>query len=262
MSWNPAQYLQYEDARLRPALDLLARVPLERPASIVDLGCGAGNVAQWLARRWPHAQIDGVDGDEAMLDRARANTAGSSSYRWMQADLAAWRPERPVDVIYSNAALHWLDGHETLFPRLMTDVVPGGALAVQMPDNFRAPSHRLLYEVAQSQRWHDAVARFVRPDPVHPPQRYFDWLAPHVRAVDIWTTEYLQVLAAREDGEHPVVAWTKGSALVPMLAALNADARDTFVADYAQRIEGAYRRRDDGTVLFPFRRVFIVAQRA
>ena len=116
MTWNPSQYLQYEDARLRPALDLIARIPLEHPSSIVDLGCGAGNVAQWLARRWPDARIDGVDGDAAMLDRARDSTAGASNFRWIQADLAQWRPDVPADLVYSNAALHWLDRHDTLFP--------------------------------------------------------------------------------------------------------------------------------------------------
>ncbi len=259
MTWNPSQYLQYEDARLRPALDLLARIPLEHPASIVDLGCGAGNVAQWLASRWPDADIVGVDGDAAMLDRARQATAGSPQYRWIQSDLAAWRPEARPDLIYSNAALHWLDDHEGLFPRLLQSVAPGGVLAVQMPDNFRAPSHRLLVEVAQSTRWRSAVGHLVRPDPVHALQRYVDWLEPHARAIDAWSTEYLQPLAARSDGEHPVVAWLKGSALVPIIAALEASSREALIAEYAQRIEQAYVRRPDGTVLFPFRRVFVVA---
>jgi trans-aconitate 2-methyltransferase len=261
MSWNPSQYLQYEDARLRPALDLLARIPLERPATIVDLGCGAGNVAQWLARRWPDAQIVGVDGDAAMLDKARQSTSGSSNFSWVQSDLGAWRADAAPDLIYSNAALHWLDGHEALFPRLMQGVAPGGALAVQMPDNFRAPSHRLLNEVAWLPRWRDAVGTFVRRNPVHAPEQYFDWLEPHARAIDAWSTEYLQLLPARTDGEHPVVAWMKGSALVPMTAALDAPSRGAFVDDYAERIERAYVRRSDGTVLFPFRRVFIVATR-
>lgn len=261
MTWNPTQYLQYEDARLRPALDLMARIPLERPATIVDLGCGAGNVAQWLARRWTDAQIIGVDGDVAMLDKAREATAGSPRYRWIRSDLAAWRSGDTPDLIYSNAALHWLDGHAELFPRLLRGVAPGGALAVQIPDNFRAPSHRLLVEVARSTRWLDAVGALVRPVPVHPPEQYLDWLEPRARAVDVWSTEYLQQLAARTDGEHPVVAWMKGSALVPMLAALDAASRGTFVTDYAERIERAYARRSDGSVLFPFRRLFVVACR-
>lgn len=261
MTWNPSQYLQYEDARLRPALDLLARIPLERPKTIVDLGCGAGNVAQKLASRWPDAQIVGVDGDTAMLDKARQATAGSPRYRWVQADLNAWRPDDAPDLIYSNAALHWLDGHETLFPRLMQDVAAGGALAVQMPDNFRTPSHRLLQETARSSRWRDRLAARLRPDPVHAPEPYFDWITPHARAVDIWSIEYLQHLPARGDGEHPVVAWNKGSALVPLLAVLDESSRAEFVADYAEGIERAYARRSDGSVLFPFRRVFIVAVR-
>ena len=261
MTWNPSQYLQYEDARLRPALDLMARIPIERPATIVDLGCGAGNVAQWLARRWIDAQIIGVDGDVAMLDKAREATAGASRYHWIRSDLAAWRSDDAPDLIYSNAALHWLDGHAELFPRLLQSVVPGGALAVQMPDNFHAPSHRLLVEVARSTRWLDAVGALVRPVPIHPPEKYFDWLEPHARTVDIWSTEYLQQLPARTDGEHPVVAWMRGSALVPINAALDARSRDAFITDYAERIEQAYARRADGTVLFPFRRLFIVVGR-
>ena len=261
MTWNPSQYLQYEDARLRPALDLLARIPLEAPASVVDLGCGAGNVAQWLAQRWPDAAIVGVDGDEAMLASARLVMQGEPQFTWIRADIGAWRPRNEPDLVYSNAALHWLGGHERLFPRLASSVAPGGVLAVQMPANFGAPSHTLLRDVARSPRWRDAVGDRVLVDAVHAPERYYEWLTPHASAIDIWSAEYLQVLQARSDGEHPVVAWVKGSALVPILAALDDGGREAFVADYSARIAQAYVPRDDGRVLFPFRRLFIVARR-
>ena len=261
MTWNPTQYLQYEDARLRPALDLLARIPLEQPQSIVDLGCGAGNVAQWLAQRWPDARIEGVDGDAAMLAKAREATRGDVRYSWVQSDLAAWRPVNAPDLIYSNAALHWLDSHATLFPRLLSLVGPRGVLAVQMPDNFGAPSHRELFDLAFSAVWNDRVGSLVRASPVAAPTAYFDRLAPHARTQDIWATEYLQRLPARADGEHPVVAWMRGSALVPFTAALSGNEQAEFVAAYAARIERAYPRRLQGDVLFPFRRVFIVASR-
>jgi len=261
MGWNPSQYLQYEDARLRPALDLLGRVPLERPSTIVDLGCGAGNVAQWLARRWPHARIVGVDADAAMLDRARAATQAASMFTWVRADIGAWRSEAPVDLIFSNAALHWLGGHEQLFPSLAKQVAPDGVLAVQMPANFDAPSHTILREAARAPKWLEAVGDRVLVDPVHAPARYLEWLAPHATSVDVWTTEYLQQLPARSDGEHPVVAWTRGSALVPLLGALNAADRDAFVADYTSRVAHAYPLRADGSVLYPFRRLFILARR-
>lgn len=259
MSWDPAQYLQYEDARLRPALELMARVPITAPATIVDLGCGAGNVAQHLARRWPQARVVGIDGDEAMLARARAATAGDARFTFARGDLAQWRPQEPYGLVYSNAALHWVDDHATLFPRLAQAVAPGGALAVQMPDNFAAPSHRLLHETALSSRWRDKLAPHVRAHPVAAASDYVDWLAPHTRAVDVWTTEYQQHLPRRDDGEHPVLAWMRGTALLPFVRALAADERDALANELAARLAHAYPARDDGSVLYPFRRLFIVA---
>jgi len=261
MTWDPTQYLQYEDARLRPALELLARVPLAAPATIADLGCGAGNVALHIARRWPEATLRGIDGDEAMLAKARKAAAGDARLRFERADLAVWRAAAPFDLVYSNAALHWLDDHAALFPRLIGSVAEGGVLAVQMPCNFAAPSHALLQEIATSSRWRDRLASLVRLQPVARPADYFDWLAPHASAVDIWTTEYLQHLPRRADGEHPVLAWMRGTALLPFMAALDESAQRGFATDLAQRLAAAYPVRGDGSVLYPFRRLFVVARR-
>jgi trans-aconitate 2-methyltransferase len=261
MTWNPGQYLQYEDARLRPALELLARVPLDAPASIADLGCGAGNVALKLAERWPHAAVTGVDADAAMLARARDAAAGRARIAFEQADLAAWRPRTPFDLVYSNAALHWLDDHAALFPRLMDAVADRGVLAVQMPDNFHAPSHVLLHETATSARWSSTLAALVRPRPVARPQDYVDWLAPRALALDVWSTEYLQHLPRRQDGEHPVLAWMRGTALLPFLSVLDDAQRVAFADDLAMRLRDAYPPRHDGSVLFPFRRLFVVARK-
>jgi trans-aconitate 2-methyltransferase len=142
MAWNPAQYLQFAGERLRPALDLLARVPLDRPRTIVDLGCGAGNVTKLLGERWPDAHIIGVDNSSEMLEQAGIATDHDSRYQFITADLATWQPEVPVDLVYSNAALQWLPDHAALFPRVVSMVSPGGMAAVQMPDNFHAPSTR------------------------------------------------------------------------------------------------------------------------
>ena len=261
MSWNPSRYLQYEDARLRPALDLLARVPVEAPATVADLGCGAGNVARHLAQRWPAARIEGVDGDAAMLERARAATSGDARFAWTRCDLAGWQPVAPVDVLYSNAALHWLDDHARLFPRLLATVAPGGAMAVQMPDNFRAPSHQALFDTATLAPWRERLAPHVRRAPVAAAADYHAWLAPLAASLDLWATEYLQVLPQRTDGEHPVVAWMRGTALLPFLGALGEAEQRAFVAAFAARVEAAYPRRADGGVLFPFRRIFIIAMR-
>jgi trans-aconitate 2-methyltransferase len=259
MTWNPTQYLQFAGERMRPAIDLLARATIDAPRTIVDLGCGAGNVTGILAERWPQATITGVDNDAAMLARARGALAAKSQVRFVEGDLATWRPDEPVDVLFSNAALHWADDHATLFPALFGGVAPGGVFAVQMPSNFGAPSHQALFATAAAPRWRARLQALIRPQPVATAEQYFEWLAPKAASLDVWTTEYLQVLAARADGEHPVVAWTRGTALLPFVTALDESERAVFVADYAERIAQAYRPRADGSVLFPFRRLFFVA---
>lgn len=261
MAWDPAQYLEFAGERLRPALDLVARIPLDAPVSIVDLGCGAGNVTRLLVQRWRDATITGVDNSPTMLARAREGTRDEPRFEWTEADLATWRPRVPVDLLFSNAALHWLDAHEALFPRLFDMVAPGGALAVQMPANHAAPSHTLLAEVVASARWRVHLAPLLRPAPVAPATAYFAMLAPQARAVDAWTTEYLHVLPAAKDDVHPVVAWTRATALTPFLAVLDASEQSAFIAEYAERIAQAYRPLPDGRVLFAFRRLFLVATR-
>jgi trans-aconitate 2-methyltransferase len=261
MTWNPQQYLAFEDQRLRPALDLLARIAAGAPRVAVDLGCGAGNVTRILAQRWPSSRVVGVDNSAPMLAKARAAAGDLPQVAFEAGDLATWAPAAPVDLIYSNAALHWLPDHATLFPRVARMVAPGGTLAVQMPRNFDAPSHVAVAEVARSARWRDRLATLVRDAPVAAPEQYLRWLAPHSASADVWETTYLQRLEPREDGEHPVVAFVSGTWLVPYFARLDDEhgARAAFLDDYRERIARAYPREADGSTLFPFRRLFIVA---
>lgn len=261
MSWDPQQYLKFEGERLRPAVDLMNRIALAAPRTIVDLGCGAGNVTRVLGERWPDARIVGVDSAATMLAKARIATQGDPRYTFVEADLATWNPAETVDLVYSNAALQWLPGHATLFARVIAMVADGGVLAVQMPGNFRAPSHTAITEHARSERWRDKLGALVRDEPVAPIADYYRWLAPFASRLDLWTTEYLQVLPACGSGEHPVAAWTKGTWLAPYLAALDADEQREFLAHYESRLAVAYPPLPDGRVLFPFRRLFMVANR-
>ncbi|HKZ06389.1 MAG TPA: methyltransferase domain-containing protein, partial [Methylomirabilota bacterium] len=212
MPWDPAQYLKFAGHRLRPAIDLLGRIDAEKPAEVVDLGAGAGNVTRLLKARWPDAHVTGVDSSAEMLAKA---AAAAPAIDWERGDLAAWRPRRPVDVVYSNAALHWIVGHERLFADLVGALAPGGTLAVQMPRNFSAPSHTSIAEAARSGPWRARLEPLLRPSPVAEPAFYFDLLAPRVAELDIWETEYQQVL----EGENPVKEWTKGTWLGPLLDA-------------------------------------------
>jgi len=256
MKWDPRQYLArgFADLRLRPALDLLARVGAETPAQVVDLGCGTGNTTALLTDRWPEAEVVGIDSSAEMLAQADARRIGA---RFTQADIADWRAQAPVEVLYSNAALQWVDGHERLFPHLLAQVAPEGWLAVQMPRNYGAPSHQAMIDAVEAGPWAERLRPVLRPAPVALPEQYYALLAPHCRTLDIWETIYLQQL----EGENPVVEWTKGSALRPLLAVLAGDQRRAFELAYAARIKSAYPPAADGRTLFPFRRLFIVARR-
>jgi trans-aconitate 2-methyltransferase len=254
MSWSPSQYLKFSQPRLRPAMDLLARIPSSEPHWIYDLGCGAGNVTAALLDRWPRACIVGVDSSPAMLALA---ARALPQLQWQQRTLADWRPDTPADLIYSNAALHWLPNHRQLFPALVEALAPGGVLAVQMPRNFSAPSHTLIAVSAREGRWRDKLAPLLGEAPVAEPQSYYALLAPLASSLDIWESEYLQVLS----GDDPVKEWTKGTWLMQFLDRLEPDERADFEADYARRLRAAYPRQADGSTLFPFRRLFIVLQK-
>lgn len=255
MTWDPAIYLKYGGERTRPAADLLARVPVIEPHNVVDLGCGPGNSTALLAARWPAAHVTAVDADPAMLDRAWRS---GPRCRYVQADIATWKPDPAPDVIFSNAVLHWLDDHENLFPRLMRSLPAGGVLAVQMPRNFDAPSHALLRDVARKGPWAATLEPLLREHPVADPQVYHRWLAPLSGALEIWETTYL----VRLSGADPVLSWMRGTSLRPLLDALDPKSAAQYEATYAERLREAYPREADGVTLFPFRRLFIVATRA
>ena len=252
MSWDPHQYLKFADHRLRPGLDLLARIPDSSPRRIIDLGCGTGTLTAMLADRWPSADITGFDSAPQMLEEARHLDA---PIHWVEGDIQTWQPEAPLDLIFSNATLHWVGDHHALFPRLVAALAPGGILAVQMPRNFDAPSHALIGTVAAEGPWTGSI---VTPTaPVRPPPVYYDLLSGLTRSLDIWESEYLQVL----EGDDPVLEFVGGTWLRPILASIEQQHRAAFRSAYAAALRTAYPRRADGHTLFPFRRLFIVAQR-
>ncbi|WP_062216490.1 trans-aconitate 2-methyltransferase [Streptomyces sp. NBRC 109706] len=263
LRWDPAQYQRHGRDRSRPLTELVARVPElpDRPA-IADLGCGPGGPTLSLFGRWPDARITGLDNSPEMLAEARAKAGDRSarSVRFVEADLASWRPAEPWDLLIANAALQWVPDHHLRFPDWVAGLAPGGVLAFQVPGNHAAPSHRLMREVAERPRWRARLAGVLRTDPpVLTPEGYLAELSPLCADVDVWETTYLHRLA----GDDAVLDWVSGTGLRPVLTALEDDpeARTAFVAEYAAELRTAYPADAHGTV-FPFRRVFAVARRA
>lgn len=253
MGWEPDRYLQFSDERLQPAIDLLNRIPLARSERIVDLGCGAGNVTRLLTQRWPEADITGLDSSPEMLDRARRVLPTA---RFELSGVERWEPDGPPDLLFSNAALHWVGDHFSLFPRLLDSLSPGGVLAVQMPGNFEAPSHRLIRELAASPAWTGKLGPG-RMGAVLPMADYQHILAPRCTRLSLWETTYWQSMS----GPAPVLDWLRGTTLIPYLAPLDDVTRAAFLAELGASLAAAYPADATGTTLFPFRRIFILAQR-
>lgn len=254
-TWDPDRYLRFDDARTRPARDLLAAVSHEGPGTVVDVGCGPGNSTALLARRWPEARLIGLDASPEMLDRAREAVP---SAELVQADLTTWTPPEAVDVVFCNATLQWVENHGDVFDHLLGWLGPTGTLAVQMPANFDQPSHVEMRRQASSPPWADRLGGVLREQPVATPAEYHRQLSDPGREVDIWLTEYLHVLT----GPDPVVGWVRGTGLRPVLDLLSEEDRREFLAAYAARMRRSYPPQEDGTTLFPFRRIFVVVRTA
>lgn len=255
--WNPELYRRYEDERTRPAGELLARVVLDAPRRVVDLGCGPGNSTELLARRFPGAEIVGIDNSPPMLADARKRLPG---VRFEHGDIATWAPGAAPDLLYANASLQWVGGHDALVPRLFDTLAPGGVLAVQMPDNRDEPTHRLMREVAAEAPWSSAIGDVAAlRTGVLSIGAYYDLLAPRAAQVDVWHTVYQHPMASAAS----IVEWVRGTGLKPFVERLPDEAsRAAYLAEYERRVAAAYPAHADGRLLLAFPRMFLVARRA
>ncbi|MCM6777422.1 trans-aconitate 2-methyltransferase [Nocardia sp. CDC159] len=251
--WDPQQYLAFDDHRSRPFFDLLGRVRAEHPRRVVDLGCGPGHLTTALGQRWPEAIVEASDSSPEMVAAARARGVTASLL-----DVRDWQPEPDTDVVICNAVLQWVTGHTTLLAEWAAKL-PGGAwLAIQVPGNFDAPSHRRIRELATRDEWRERLepTGVLRARNVLDPTGYATVLTAAGCAVDAWETTYLQRLT----GEDPVLKWVSGTALRPVREVLDEVEWERFTGQLAVLLREAYPRHADGTTWLPFRRVFAVAR--
>jgi trans-aconitate 2-methyltransferase len=254
--WNPTLYSKFETERMRAARDLLGRIPLGSARLIYDLGCGPGNSAELLLNRFVDAKVIGLDTSDAMLAHARVRAPQA---QFLKLDIADWTPEDQPDLIFANAALQFLPEHEQLFPRLMSYLAPGGALAAQMPNIANESSHALMRMVAAEGPWSSRLVPIAKTQPlIAAYEDYYDWLRPAASRVDVWMTTYVHPL----DGPHSIADWFAGSTLQPFLERLGDDERCEFLARYRNGLKEAYPVQSDGRTLFAYPRLFIVAVKA
>ncbi len=253
--WNPSLYMKFVDERTRAARDLLARVPLDSASLVYDLGCGPGNSSELLARRFPEADLTGVDTSDAMLAHARLRAPKATFVRLSIAD---WTPDAPPNLIFSNAALHFLPDHHKLIPRLAESLAPGGVFAPQMPSTANESSHAHMRMVAAEGPWSSRLVPVAKTQPlIAALDDYYEWLHPISSAIELWMTTYVYMF----DSAAGVADFFAGSALQPFLERLSDDERCTFLSRYRDGLREAYPAQSDGKVLLPYPRLFLVAVR-
>jgi trans-aconitate 2-methyltransferase len=255
--WDANLYLKFSGQRARPATDLIAQIELENPHRVIDLGCGTGNSTEQLYRRWPQAELTGLDNSPDMLSQARTN---HPDWKWIQSGVEQWKPDAAFDLIFSNACLHWIADHARLFPRLVSYLAPGGALAVQMPNSYHLPAHTVMHEVANdaSAPWARTLAGAAETISVQPLAFYYDTLRKLTSRLNIWQTKYLQVM----DGPKAILDWVRSTAMRRYTEPLPSDEqRKQFEQRCLERFEQAYPANDQGKTLFPYRRIFVIAYR-
>jgi trans-aconitate 2-methyltransferase len=247
--WDPAQYERFRDERSHPFFDLVALVRPRPGMRVVDLGCGTGELTRLLHGRLEARETVGLDSSEAMLEQARPRAGGG--LRFEQGDVAAW-DGRDFDLVFSNAALHWVEDHDELFTRLRRALTPGGQIAVQVPANHEHPSQTVAVAVAREEPFRQAFRGWTRVSPVQPPAAYAEVLErlgfaeQHVR---------LQVYGHRLESRDEVVEWLRGTTLTDYQRRLEPALWDAFLARYRERLMPRLPERRP--YFFTFQRILI-----
>ncbi len=250
--WNPNQYLLFRNERTQPSIDLVNRIrPERRPKRILDLGCGPGNSSEVLTRRWPEAALVGVDNSPAMIEKAKAEYP---EREWILCDAAEYDSSDPFDIVYSNALIQWIPGHERLLTRFLSLLSARGILAVQVPQFTEMPLGRIVGEVSRRSRWADKTRGCAELFTFHDYRFYHDLLAEKVRSLDMWETDYIH----RMESHWAVIEWIRSTGLKPYLERLGDDERADFEREVLDGVKGSYPAQSDGAVLFPFKRLFFI----
>jgi trans-aconitate 2-methyltransferase len=242
-TWDPSHYEEFFAERHQPGHDLLVRIDHSSPGRVIDLGCGTGRLTAELAVRWPDASVIGIDRSAEMI------AAAASDVRYEVGDIETWEPPEPVDLIFANASLQWIDDHPRLFPRLASMLSPGGVLAVQMPLSWNQPSHRILRSVGTE------FGVEITSPPTLEPNEYHDILVGHA-TTEVWVTTYHHVLT----GDNPVFRWVSATGMQRFLKRIDTERHEAYRDECARQMAAAYPPNQRAETVFPFTRLFILAR--
>lgn len=250
--WNPQLYLKFKKERTQPVRDLIARIELE-PKRILDIGCGPGNSTAELLKRFPNAQITGIDYSGAMIERAKNECPGAE---FIVCDAGGDMSSLGTfDLVFSNASLQWIPNHERLFNKIFPMLRRGGAFASQIPQFDLMPASRAIDSAANSPEFRDFFVDLNSGMFYYSDKFYYDLLSSLSGEVYMWSTEYYHVM----DSHEAMVEWFKSTALRPYTDTLPKESLCGFFQKVKEELEKCYPRQKNGKALLPFKRLFVLA---
>jgi trans-aconitate 2-methyltransferase len=251
--WEPDKYLQFRNERTQPSIDLVEKIKLNNPRNIIDIGCGPGNSAQILVNKWPNSVVTGLDSSIAMIEKAKNDYPNQI---WIHNNAENINNDKKYSLVFSNAALQWMDSHKTLIPKLWEIVDNNGAFAAQIPKFDKMPISDAINNVINTDKWHKCVAggasRFER----HELDYYYDLFSLLTENIVLWETRYFHILPSLQ----AIIDFIQSTALRPYLEKLNTEnERQELKNDILEECKKHYKIQSNGRVLFPFKRMFIIA---
>lgn len=251
MPWDPGRYLKFRTERSAPFDDLFSLISVREGMSVVDLGCGTGELTRRLADSLPGSSVVGIDSSPQMLERANAQARPGLSFAAGEIESVAGQ----WDLVFSHAAIQWVENHEILIPRMMSLPCPDGQLVIQLPSNHRHPAITLIAATAGEEPFRSALSGWVRESPVLEIDRYAELLY-QSGGTDITVFEkvYGHILADSD----AIAEWTSGTAIIPYFERLPSDLHPLFLDCYRAKLAGIWPH---GPVFFTFRRILMTARR-
>lgn len=253
--WNPELYLKFNQERIQPSIDLVARIQMDNPGAIIDIGCGPGNSTQILAERWPHAKVTGIDNSPSMIEKARKDYPNQE---WHIADAGKDFIAGTYDIVFSNAAIQWMPDHAALMKKFHTLLHDKGILAIQVPMFWEMLIGQSIQHVAQSHRWAPIAKNVKDIFTMHEFGFYYDVLSKLFKKIDIWETFYMHQM----ESHSAILEMISSTGLKPYFEVLQSDEdKKDFEQLVLQRITKDYPTQENGKVIFPFKRLFLLAQK-
>ncbi len=252
--WNPNAYLQFHNERLLPSVDLVARIDSENPQKIIDVGCGPGNSTQVLYNRWPKAQILGIDNSSSMIEKARLDYPDQ---KWEIMDAEKDVMPKGFDIVFSNATIQWIPDHAGLIRKFKLMLNTGGTMAIQLPLFFDMPLGQSIQKIALENNWSADLSKVSDLFTIHPAGSYYNMMAGLFSKIQLWETSYIHVF----NSHQLVLEMIHSTGLRPYLQLFDNETEKKRFEDLVfDSIRRDYPDQEDGKVLFPFKRLFLVAK--